>query len=73
MKFSYFPGCTLKTKARDLDKWGRESALKLGVELREIEEWQCCGAVYPHRQYSGKCPAAQVLSYGAKSRYSGPS
>ena len=41
MKFSYFPGCTLKTKARDLDKWGRESALKLGVELREIEEWQC--------------------------------
>ena len=47
MKFSYFPGCTLKTKARDLDKWGRESALKLGVELREIEEWQCCGAVYP--------------------------
>ena len=47
MKFSYFPGCTLKTKAHDLDKWGRESALKLGVELREIEEWQCCGAVYP--------------------------
>ena len=27
----------------------------------------------PHRQYNGKRPAAQVLSYGAKSRYSGPS
>jgi heterodisulfide reductase subunit B len=47
MTYSYYPGCTLKTKAKDLDFYGRECARALGVELEEIEEWQCCGAVYP--------------------------
>ena len=47
MKFSYYPGCTLKTKAKDLDIYARKSAEALGVELCEIKEWQCCGAVYP--------------------------
>ena len=47
MVYSYFPGCTLKTKAKDLDRYGRESAKVLGFELEEIENWQCCGGVYP--------------------------
>ena len=47
MKYSYFPGCTLRTKARDLDAYARVSARALGFELEEIENWQCCGAVYP--------------------------
>lgn len=47
MKFSYYPGCTLKTKAQELEKYGLESAKILGVELAEQKEWQCCGAVYP--------------------------
>ena len=46
MKFSYYPGCTLKTKAKDLDRYARLSCEALGVELRELPEWQCCGAVY---------------------------
>ena len=47
MTFSYFPGCTLKTKGRDLDRWGRAASQALGFELQELPEWQCCGAVYP--------------------------
>lgn len=47
MKFSYFPGCTLKTKAKDLDAFARASAKALGFELQELPDWQCCGAVYP--------------------------
>lgn len=47
MKFSYFPGCTLKTKAKDLDAYARKSAQALGFELQELPDWQCCGAVYP--------------------------
>ena len=47
MKFSYSPGCTLKTKAKDLDAYARASAVALGVDLQELPEWQCCGAVYP--------------------------
>lgn len=47
MKYSYYPGCTLKTKAKDLDKYARISAEALGIELEELDEWQCCGGVYP--------------------------
>lgn len=46
MKLSYYPGCTLKTKACNLE----ESAMKcfeiMGVECVELPRWNCCGAVY---------------------------
>ena len=47
MTFSYFPGCTLKTKAKDLDRYARASAEALGFTLEELPDWQCCGGVYP--------------------------
>ena len=47
MKYTYYPGCTLRTKAKDLDAYARASAKALGFELEEVEEWQCCGGVYP--------------------------
>ena len=46
MKVSYFPGCTLKNKAKDLDTYAYRSAEALGVTLEEIENWQCCGGVF---------------------------
>ncbi|MCX7615489.1 MAG: CoB--CoM heterodisulfide reductase iron-sulfur subunit B family protein [Clostridiales bacterium] len=50
MVFSYYPGCTLKTKAKDLDEYARKSAQVLGVTLEELPDWQCCGGVYPMAQ-----------------------
>lgn len=50
MTFSYYPGCTLKTKAKELDEYARKSAQALGITLEELPEWQCCGAVYPMAQ-----------------------
>lgn len=47
MKYSYYPGCTLKNKAKDLDAYARASAKALSFEMEEIEDWQCCGGVYP--------------------------
>ncbi|MBR6735316.1 MAG: CoB--CoM heterodisulfide reductase iron-sulfur subunit B family protein [Oscillospiraceae bacterium] len=47
MTFSYYPGCTLKNKAKELDEYARLSAKALGFELEEIPDWQCCGGVYP--------------------------
>ena len=47
MKYTYYPGCTLRTKAKDLDAYARASAKALGFELEEVENWQCCGGVYP--------------------------
>ena len=32
MTYSYYPGCTLKTKAKDLDRYARASAAALGIE-----------------------------------------
>ncbi len=46
MRVSYFPGCTLRTKAKELDLQARKCAQALGVELCEIENWQCCGGVF---------------------------
>lgn len=46
MKVSYFPGCTLRTKAKELDLYARKSAAALGVEMCEIPDWQCCGGVF---------------------------
>ncbi len=47
MTFSYFPGCTLKTKGARLDRCAQLAAKALGFTLEELPEWQCCGAVYP--------------------------
>lgn len=47
MIYNYYPGCTLSTKAKTLDRAARSCAEVLGVPLVELEEWQCCGAVYP--------------------------
>ena len=46
MTFSYYPGCTLKTKATELDAYARRSAEALGITLAELPDWQCCGGVY---------------------------
>lgn len=46
MTVTYFPGCTLKTKAKDLDIYARRCAEALGVTLEEPENWQCCGGVF---------------------------
>ena len=50
MNYYYYPGCTLKTKAKALDASARAAAECLGVTLTEVPEWQCCGAVYPIAQ-----------------------
>lgn len=65
MKISYYPGCTLKTKAKDLDRYARLSAEKLGVTMEEIENWQCCGAVYPtaRDEIATKLSAVRALDY----------
>ncbi len=47
MTYSYYPGCTLRNKAKDLDRYARACAQILGFTLEELPDWQCCGGVYP--------------------------
>ena len=44
--FTYYPGCTLRTKAKELDIYARAGAEALGISLVEPSEWQCCGGAY---------------------------
>lgn len=46
MKISYYPGCTLKTKAQNMDDTVTGSLQALGVEFSELERWNCCGAAF---------------------------
>lgn len=46
MKISYYPGCTLKTKAKNLEEAAVASMAALGIELEELPRWNCCGAVH---------------------------
>lgn len=64
MKYSYYPGCTLRNKAKDLDVYARECALALGFELEELTDWQCCGGVYPlgSDEIASKLPSVRALN-----------
>jgi len=44
MEFAYYPGCSLETAGKPYDQSVREVFRVLGVGLREIEDWNCCGA-----------------------------
>ena len=63
MKVSYFPGCTLRTKAKELDLYARKSAEVLGFELCEIDNWQCCGGVFMSAkdEIASKLPSVRTL------------
>jgi len=47
VRYRYFPGCTLKGQAKNMEDTTLLSAKALGIELEELPDWQCCGAVYP--------------------------
>ena len=68
MEVTYYPGCTLKTKAVMLDRYARACADKLGIELAEIEAWQCCGGVYStaRDEIATKLPAVRALRYAGE-------
>ena len=64
MNYSYYPGCTLRNKAKDLDHWARACAEVLGFHLEELEDWQCCGGVYPlgADEIASKLPSVRALN-----------
>ncbi len=44
MRYAYFPGCSLETIATAYDRSLRVVFAKLGAELAELDDWNCCGA-----------------------------
>ena len=43
-RYAYYPGCSLETMAATYHVSSMEVANRLGIELEELEDWNCCGA-----------------------------
>lgn len=45
MKLAYYPGCTLHGTAREYNASTKAVSKVVGIELVEIPDWNCCGAL----------------------------
>lgn len=48
MKVQYYPGCSLHGTAKEYDQSVKAVSRALGIELKEVEDWSCCGATSAH-------------------------
>jgi len=73
MNFSYFPGCTGHSTSIEYGMSIHEVFKTLGVELIEIEDWNCCGAAATHsiNHLLSLCLPARNISK-AQSAQAGP-
>jgi heterodisulfide reductase subunit B len=45
-KISYYPGCTAKSYAKNLDSTSKAVLEKLNYKLEELTRWTCCGTYF---------------------------
>lgn len=48
MKYGYFPGCSLHSTAKEFNISTKAVCDEIDVELKEIDNWLCCGATPAH-------------------------
>jgi heterodisulfide reductase subunit B len=49
LKYAYYPGCSLEAAlAKEYDLSVKAVCERLGIELEELEDWNCCGASSGH-------------------------
>ena len=48
MKYAYYPGCSMESIAADYALSVEAVCKDLGVELEELDDWNCCGASSGH-------------------------
>ncbi len=46
MKLAYYPGCTLKNHGKNFEDSALCSLKALGLQVDELERWNCCGTVF---------------------------
>lgn len=66
--YSYFPGCTSHSTAVEYDLSTKAVLKSLGVELVEIEDWNCCGAAAVHslNKFLSLCLPARNIAMAQK-------
>ncbi len=71
--FGYYPGCTIRAEEKEFE--GETLALLdyFGVEVEELSEWECCGAVYPlsKDEYTPLLDPARALIKSKEEGYEG--
>ena len=45
---TYYPGCSLKTGSKFYETSIRKVFNNYGIELKELNDWSCCGASAAH-------------------------
>jgi heterodisulfide reductase subunit B len=68
--YSYYPGCSLMATNRAYDISTRSVARVLGIELCELDDWNCCGATayLPIREKRSFVLSARNLAIAEKQR-----
>jgi len=59
--YAYYPGCSLESLGKSYHLSTIEVATKLGIEFKELEDWNCCGA-------TAYFPVDELLSYTLSAR-----
>ena len=67
-EFLFYPGCTLNTTANRLCMYAEKSTEALGYKLTTLEQWQCCGAVFPlaSDEVASKLSAVRALKMASE-------
>ena len=68
MRYLYYPGCSAEATGKAYDVSTRAVFAKLGVELEELDDWNCCGATsyFSVREMESFAIAARNLSIAQK-------
>lgn len=61
MKLAYYPGCVARSTGREYEISTRAVCDALGVELEEIDDWNCCGATHVSNEVVSTALAARNL------------
>jgi len=61
MKLAYYPGCVARSTGREYEISTRAVCKAPGVELEEIDDWNCCGATHVSNEMVSTALAARNL------------
>jgi len=71
-KYTFYPGCSSEGSGMHLDRSTRAIAPKLGIELEELNDWNCCGASVGHLEGGNLGQAALSGRNLAQAQAQGP-
>lgn len=68
MEIGYYPGCALHGSSNDYEMSVRACLAALGVRLRELDDWICCGATAAHSRNRKLAVALPARNLGLAER-----